>query len=172
MNLFVLDQDPKIAAQYNCDKHISKMILEIAQMTANCFTEEQLKHAPPTQKGTPRKHSYYNHPVSIWIRQSKENFEWALVHAFELENERMHRGYTTPHFSISFLQWCAANINECCVGNAGFTPFAVAIAPDKNCRKISGFDSLDTVEKYRLYYIHDKPFVKWTNRETPYWFNK
>ena len=170
MNLFVLDQDPKIAARYNCDKHISKLILEIAQMGANCFTQEQLQHAPPTQKGTPRKHSYYNHPVSIWMRKSKANFEWALEHAFELENERMYRGYTSPHFSISFLQWCATNIVESCVGDAGLTPFAIAIAPDKNCRKISGFESLDTVEKYRLYYKHDKPFAKWTRREKPEWF--
>jgi hypothetical protein len=32
MNIFYLDKDPKKAAQYSCDKHVVKMILESAQM--------------------------------------------------------------------------------------------------------------------------------------------
>ena len=32
MNIFVLDEDPTIAAQSQCDKHVVKMIVESAQM--------------------------------------------------------------------------------------------------------------------------------------------
>ena len=32
MNIFYVDQDPVVAAQMMCDKHIIKMILESAQM--------------------------------------------------------------------------------------------------------------------------------------------
>ena len=32
MNIFILDQIPKKAAEYHCDKHVVKMILESAQM--------------------------------------------------------------------------------------------------------------------------------------------
>ena len=32
MNIFVLDHNPKIAAQSQCDKHVVKMIVESAQM--------------------------------------------------------------------------------------------------------------------------------------------
>ena len=32
MNLFILDQDPVVAAQLQCDKHVVKMIVESAQM--------------------------------------------------------------------------------------------------------------------------------------------
>jgi len=32
MNIFYLDKDPVKAAQYSCDKHVVKMILESAQM--------------------------------------------------------------------------------------------------------------------------------------------
>ena len=28
MNIFILDEDPKKAAEYHCDKHVVKMILE------------------------------------------------------------------------------------------------------------------------------------------------
>ena len=54
------------------------------------------------------------------------------------------------------------------------TEFPVAINEKMNCRKISGFDSLDTVTKYRLYYIYDKPFAEWKKlpRTRPKWFDK
>ena len=32
MNIFVLDNDPKIAAQMMCDKHVVKMIVESCQL--------------------------------------------------------------------------------------------------------------------------------------------
>ena len=32
MNVFVLDYDPKTAAEMHCDKHTVKMILETAQL--------------------------------------------------------------------------------------------------------------------------------------------
>lgn len=32
MNIFYLDQDPKLCAQYHCDKHVVKMITEYAQI--------------------------------------------------------------------------------------------------------------------------------------------
>jgi hypothetical protein len=32
MNIFYLDHDPALAAQYHCDKHVVKMILELGQL--------------------------------------------------------------------------------------------------------------------------------------------
>ena len=32
MNIFVLDDNPKLCAMVHCDKHVVKMILETAQM--------------------------------------------------------------------------------------------------------------------------------------------
>ena len=32
MNIFILDTDPIVAAQLQCDKHVVKMIVESAQM--------------------------------------------------------------------------------------------------------------------------------------------
>lgn len=172
MNIFALHEDPRIAAQFNCDKHISKIILEIAQMLANCFDEETLQDAPKTQKGTVRKHSYYNHPVSIWMRETISNYIWSIEHAFGLEEERHYRGFTTPHFSIDFIRWASNNLDRSVVKYGDLTDFAVAIAQDKHCRTITNFNSLNSIEKYRLYYIHDKPFATWTKRETPHWFTK
>ena len=32
MNIFYLDKDPNVCANYHCDKHVVKMIVEYAQM--------------------------------------------------------------------------------------------------------------------------------------------
>ena len=168
MNLFILDKNPTVAAHYNCDSHCNKILLEFCQMAANCFDLKTLEDAPKTKKGTTRKHSYFNHPVSIWMRKTTGNFEWAIEHAIELENERLYRGYN-PHFSFDFVDWVASSISKSNVAVAGLTSFAIAIAEDKNCRKVPNFDKMSAVEKYRLYYKHDKPFATWTKRNAPYW---
>jgi hypothetical protein len=171
MNLFVLDENPIKAAQFNCDLHCNKIVLEVAQMLANCFAPDVLVHAPTTKSGTVRKHSYYNHPVSIWMRKTLSNLFWSIEHAYGLESERLHRGYN-PHHSIAFIDWCANNFDKSVVPDGNLTEFAVAIAPDKNCRKVSGFNNMSVVDKYRQYYIHDKPFAEWSNRNVPDWFIK
>ncbi|EAL58219.1 conserved hypothetical protein, partial [Wolbachia endosymbiont of Drosophila ananassae] len=38
MNIFVLDENPEIAAKMLCDKHIVKMLLETAQLLSNVFS--------------------------------------------------------------------------------------------------------------------------------------
>ena len=40
MNIFILDEDPKVAARMQCDKHVVKMIVESAQML--CTTHRYL----------------------------------------------------------------------------------------------------------------------------------
>ena len=37
MNIFHLHKDPKICAEYHCDKHVVKMILETAQMLSTAY---------------------------------------------------------------------------------------------------------------------------------------
>ena len=39
MNIFILNEDPEIAAQELCDKHVVKMILETAQMLCSAFSQ-------------------------------------------------------------------------------------------------------------------------------------
>jgi len=58
MNIFCIDKDPIQSAKWLCDQHVNKMVLESAQMVANCFSHEVLAEAPKTKKGTPRKYSY------------------------------------------------------------------------------------------------------------------
>jgi hypothetical protein len=169
MNIFVLDPCPQKAAEYNCDKHLSKIVVEISQMAANCFDVNILKSAPANMLGQPRKHSYFNHPVSKWMRETIGNLLWSIDHAFALERERIYRGYN-PHFSIRFINWVAENFDKSIVPYGNQTEFAVAIAPTMQCRQHPSFNDANSVDKYRLYYQYDKPFVTWTKRNKPDWF--
>ena len=71
MNIFHLHEDPKICAEYHCDKHVVKMILETAQMLStayqrHCGLDDELY-----------KPAYPKHPMTIWVGDSVENFTYA-----------------------------------------------------------------------------------------------
>jgi len=172
MNIFCLDNDPTIAAEMMCDEHIkSKMIVESAQMIANCFSLDMLKKAPLTKKGEFRKYSYEKHPCSIWTRQSDENLKWLVTHACAMFIEKICRGYINPHFSMDFIRWAADNMHKADVPKTGIlTDFAIAININRECRKNPLFENLNTIEKYKLFYIEDKPFT--TYRTNPPEFMK
>lgn len=169
MNIFAVHANPFIAASMLCNEHCNKMVLESAQMLANCFTLEQLQDAPFTKTGNPRKHSYYNHPSSKWVRESKVNMRWLIDHAIELERQRILRGFN-PHFSYSFILWCKDNMHRSVVPDGKMTKLSIAINEEQNCRKLPYFDSLSTVDKYRHYYVLDKSFATWKNSQQPEWY--
>lgn len=163
MNIFVTDYNPIKAAENLCDKHCNKMFLESCQMLANCFSLEDLKNAPKTQKGTVRKHSYWNHPCSIWTRETYLNFMWLVQHTTEILNQRNIRGYK-PHFTEAFFWWVVDNKEKIQLNNKSsrsLTDFAIAINKDQACRQIKGFDNFSPLIKYRLYYKLDKQFAVW-----------
>ena len=58
MNIFVLDYDPELAAQMQCDKHVVKMVLESTQMLHTINAKHEL---PYTYKPT-----HMNHPCVKW----------------------------------------------------------------------------------------------------------
>jgi hypothetical protein len=172
MNVFATDIDPVKAAQNLCDIHLPKMIVESAQMLANAFSLDRLSKSdcPKNQKEQSRTHGYSKHPCTIWTYTSKENAEWLCEHALAMENERHFRwSDRSSHFTIPFIKWCKNNINDSICTDQKLTDFAIAIAQDMKCRKVKGFENLDSISKYRLYYKHDKLFAKWTKRQKPDW---
>lgn len=166
MNIFVLDEDPIVAASCLVDRHTVKMVLESAQMLANCYTDNQLaaKDCPRTKTGNVRKHSYYNHPCSKWVRETTGNIKWLCEHAEAIDVERMERYGTEPHFSIEFIRWAYLNRFESCAEQAGVTPFALAM-PDE-------YKQDNAVEAYRDYYRYGKKHLHEWKRNRPDWIDK
>ena len=150
------------------------MQIESAILLQHCFSNETLRSAPPTKKGTPRKSGkgYFNHPCSVWTRESKANFEWLVEHALEMFNERDYRWpSSSAHFTKTFIEWCKDNIDKTAhCKETKLTPFAIAINPESKCKSVPGFENMPVQEKYQHYIKLDKNFATWTTRTKPSWY--
>ena len=95
MNIFYLDHDVDISAQYHTDKHVVKMILEYAQLL--CTAHRLLDN----DEGTVLyKATHKNHPSAIWVRSSAEAYMWAYEHMLALGAEYTKR-YGKEHLTIA-----------------------------------------------------------------------
>ena len=154
MNIFLLDTDTKKCAQYHCDKHVVKMILETAQLLCG------VHHMTNQITEAPYKLSHRNHPCSIWARESLSNYLYLCELGLELCKEYTYR-YGKRHKSQDVIEWCL--INKPNIADKEFTEPARAM-PDE-------YKSNCVVESYRSYYMGEKSKIAvWKNRETPEWF--
>lgn len=158
MNIFVLDTDPRLAGIMHCDKHISKMLLESAQLI--CTTVNRFGGV------TPYKSTHENHPCSIWVRASSENLNWLSCLAKELNNQyRLRYSKDHNHKSWEVIRTVIKD-NKNIIGRKmhaiGPTPFVLAM-PEQ-------YRSNDPVQAYRAYY-KSKEFAQWNKGvPAPWWW--
>ncbi len=155
MNIFYLDNDPILAAQYQVDKHVVKMILETAQLL--CTAHRVLDNS---QDENLYKQTHKNHPSAIWVRESEANYNWLYQHFLALLAEYSFR-YNKIHASsrlVNILKNPPKNIPQ-------DYPTDIKLAMPKEYIKWA-----DPVLNYREYYRHAKKDLhKWTKREQPIW---
>jgi len=184
MNIFILHEHPKTAAEMQCDKHVVKMILESAQMlsTAHRMLDgEKIKvpsksgkrmvskyvHPKPSFDSVLYGAVHHNHPCTVWTRETSANYYWHYDHFRALSYEYEYR-YNKKHKSWEklrdILSECPKNIPT-----GSLTQFALAMNHQPQC-----IIEDDPVESYRRYYhtkIEYMPMV-WTRRDPPDWFRK
>ena len=149
MNIFYLDKEPKLCAQYHVDKHVVKMILETAQLLSTT-------HWVLGGEG-PYKQTHKNHPSAIWARSNKSNYTWLCELGMELCKEYTHR-YGKTHKTQKHIEWLSTNIPN--IPDGKFTQPTLAM-PEQ-------YKSEDHIKSYQLYYVKDKSHLhSWKNRETP-----
>lgn len=155
MNIFILDLNTERAAQYHCDKHVVKMVLETAQILCAVFPKGE----------APYKRTHYNHPCTIWARESKANYLWLIEFGKSLAKEYEFR-YNRIHKSLAVIKWCENNINSLSLPCTDMTEPAQAMPED--------YQHMDVVHAYRTYYLHDKAKIATWNkaRSAPYWWQK
>lgn len=155
MNIFVLDYDPTRAAVSQCDKHVVKMVLETAQILCAIFEPGE----------APYRRTHYNHPCTIWSRESIQNFNWTVDHGKALAAEYTYR-YGKRHKSQDVIEWCDLYQYRLNLPKIGLTPFALAM-PEK-------YRSSNPVQSYRDYYIGEKMNIaQWNKSRTmPDWVRK
>lgn len=157
MNIFVLDRNPKLAAEMHCDKHVIKMILESAQMlsTAHRLNGDDVGY----------KIAHKNHPCTIWTRDSIENYMWLRTLAYWL-NEQYRFRYSKD---VNHKSWDLINslpTPDFLPNNGGFvTDFALCMPEEYKCD--------DPILSYRDFYKHEKKdFLAYTNVPTPKWLTE
>ena len=128
MNIFVLDENPAIAAKYHCNKHVVKMILESAQMLSTVHWQylwddikknshpkifkrqrdkfEYIKAHTHADAHPPYKMTHIHHPCTIWTSMTYGNYMWHVELAQALLREYTKR-YKKTHKSEPVIKWLA-----------------------------------------------------------------
>lgn len=168
MNLFVLSLNFKECAEWMFDKHISKMIVEAVQMLS---TAKQLLDPFPPDSEIGRKVykiAHKNHPVTIWIRTSLENYLWTLDMVDAMHDEWQYR-YGHPNTKLHSSYKIAQILREYAptfdkFPQKGLTPFAQAM-PDE-------YKSESAIDAYRKYYQSPdkRRIASWKRRPAPNWY--
>jgi hypothetical protein len=157
VNIFVLDESPRVAAEYHCDKHVVKMIVETAQILSTTH------HVLDGEEAVPGiyKKTHANHPCCVWARESSENYSWLLSLGFYLAGEYKTR-YKKTHKTSQVLDTLSSFPSH--LPSGSLTPFALAM-PEQ-------YVTEDAVQSYRGFYIGEKArFAKWKYTEAPAWFS-
>jgi len=171
MNLFILSLIPTEAAEAYMDKHVSKILLEAVQML--CTAMRVLVPDTPI-KDQIYKIAHLNHPVSIWVRESRDNFIWTLDLVEALHEEwrfrydhpetKIHRSYAVALLLRSHVP--RDELFPC--PRAGLTPFALAMPDEYKAR------NGNAVESYRAYYMspEKRRIAAWKkHRPAPEWYS-
>lgn len=193
MNLFILDQDIQANATAYYDTHVVKMPTEHFQMISFNIRKHCGNTATPhlllpgeklgiledgkvgileeTLVCARFNKAHYNHPCTVWARQSVDNTLYMVELTQQLEKEwRMRYGHAADkrHKSVErmeqllehdvYKQWATH------VGRKGLTPFAKAVPDD--------WKKLDTISAYRQTYRNEKASLrKYTNQQAPAWLD-
>ena len=176
MNIFYLDEDPKTCAQYHCDKHVCKMIIEYAQLLSTAHRVIDGKHVKVLSNSGKRyvsnwvlddsrdvlyKVAHVSHPSNIWVRQSGHNYSylWQLWHYLCLEyTERYGKNHATWKKLRAYLSHIPQMIED--------IPF---VEPPQCMPEECKRD--DAITAYRSFYrAHKREFATWKT-QVPEWFN-
>lgn len=168
MNIFFLDRDPIVAAQYHNDKHVCKMILEYAQLlsTAHRVLDGTDGVLPDERNTVLYKATHKNHPAAIWVRRELDHYRFVHDLLYFLIGEYRYRYKDRQHATerlLPFLLDAPHNIPM----DGGFIMDDPPQCMPDDCK------ADDTVKAYRQYYLkHKYSIAKWTRRKAPEWWNE
>ena len=181
MNIFYLDKSATVAAEYHCNNHVVKMILEAGQMlcTAHWLTMpefkarvqlglkpkaaiQEIRALKPAQDLPPWGITHVHHPSCVWTRQSVQHYRWHSDLGLELCAEYTKR-YQKHHKSKVVHEWLATHLPS--IPDLPFVDPPTCMPEDA---KVPG----DAVLSYRNYYsVYKRRMAVWRPRAPePPWF--
>ena len=186
MNIFYLDHDPRKAAEYHCDKHVSKMIVEYGQLMSTAHRMIDGEHTHRLSKsGSKLQHwimessmldaelylpTHFNHPSAKWVRECADNYAWLyncfkqLARVFEYRYGKAHATYTKLRHHLSSP--------PAAISRSAKTPIGRAF----NANALPHCNVENDVEAYRRFYVTKRgrmPMI-WNKdpNNKPQWFNE
>lgn len=194
MNIFFISLCQKLAAQWMCDKHVVKMVLEAVQLLYGCwhlnkndlpFDHDQLKVYKLSHKG---------HPMMHWVRECQENYFWTLDLAYAIADEYTYRygkvhacvahldrlkkfGYPTQEVfeDIKPTKKRKREVKERLFATNGIpkkcTPYPLCFGENGDVYIVKDGDQIFGIESYQRYYQSKLPMMAYTKREVPDFLN-
>jgi hypothetical protein len=157
MNIFFLDEDPRIAATYHHDRHVLKMIVESAQLLCSVH---HLNPKSTLDKNRLYKLTHKNHPMACWVRECPDNYYWLGCLAKFLCEEYTYR-FSKIHKTANLVAYlrtsCDHLFSPATRPTIQFDNFLITEPP--LCMP-PVFQIGDTVASYRDYYYYEKRFNK------------
>lgn len=155
MNIFHLDENPLLSAQYHCNKHIVKMPLETAQMLCSALWRYGV--------AAPYKATHRGHPCVLWAGHSMRNFGGLGVFGIYLCEEYTHR-YDKRHKCQDVIEWCIRQMGN--IPDVPSTELPLCMPEE--------YKKGDSVTSYRAYYIWKSTQInmEYTEREVPEWLTE
>lgn len=180
MNIFYLDPNPQLAAEYHCDKHVVKMIVEYSQLlstahrildgtmyldkTANGRSIKRWRHPDENMEKNLCLACHVNHPSAIWTRSNVGHYLWLRDLLDCLVAEYKYRYNNKKHATelrIPYLVKPPTNIPKVSWSDP---PPAMKHYPQCIVRG-------NVVESYRNYYaVAKRSFATWKKRPDPKWY--
>ena len=168
MNIFVLDKDPVLAAQYLCDKrvkHMPKECIELLSIYIHSITDKWLTPFPLWSNGDRTDtHFIYNSPTSKWVKKDKANMTWLYSYTVALLDEYEYRFNEVSSMS-NFLIKLRDELH-------------FVDQQPKSFHNSSFFKDLEIVTAYRKticikwYELDAIKAPRWTGRDVPYWIKE
>ena len=177
MNIFYLNEDPRIAAEEHCDKHVCKMTIEYCQLLSTAHRAlDGAEYYDKTKNGRKIKRwllpdereaglmlgIMLNHPSTIWTRQCAENYDYLLELWISLCYEFEYR-YGKKHATLDRLKYLTNRPKNITINNS-MTEMPQCM-PDY-CKVQN-----NPIQAYKSYYINEKKrFATWKKRQIPSWY--
>lgn len=184
MNIFVLSENPRLAAKMHCDQHVNKMLTETAQMLSTVIWPHVVTPFEAHGWNSPSRAlrqvarelyrdrmglflpTHSNHPCTLWTGKTRGNFEWLCRLGEGLIDEYSHRRART-HGSAKIITKASSFAHL--IPEGEMTPFVQAFKTEYEHL----IDPSDPVGAYREFYRRDKTFARYEwGRPAPGWFRK
>lgn len=164
MNIFVLNENPNIAAQMHLDKHVCKMSIEYAQLLSTAH--HLLAEGEESYLTNVYKPTHKNHPATKWVMEHPAHYAWLYNLTEATWSEYTYR-YGKVHASSRLRPWIS-KVPRQLIACGAPTPPPQCMPENYRILPVSWEN---TIRAYQQYYCGPKAaFAAWTKREVPTWF--